>query len=65
MSNQIKKAPVEGDHYIRINSSITVAEDYLPAGQKNDAINKANQKMKEGDKKRDYRGPETSRRQCY
>lgn len=46
-----KKAPVEGDHYIRINSSITVAEDYLPAGQKNDAINKANQKMKEGDKK--------------
>ncbi|EDX3983954.1 YfdX family protein, partial [Salmonella enterica subsp. enterica serovar 4,[5],12:b:-] len=34
-----------------INSSITVAEDYLPAGQKNDAINKANQKMKEGDKK--------------
>lgn len=46
-----KKAPVEGDHYIRINSSITVAEDYLSAGQKNDAINKANQKMKEGDKK--------------
>ncbi|ECH2744100.1 YfdX family protein, partial [Salmonella enterica subsp. enterica serovar Schwarzengrund] len=46
-----KKAPVEGDRYIRINSSITVAEDYLPAGQKNDAINKANQKMKEGDKK--------------
>ncbi|EME8538027.1 YfdX family protein [Salmonella enterica] len=46
-----KKAPAEGDHYIRINSSITVAEDYLPTGQKNDAINKANQKMKEGDKK--------------
>lgn len=46
-----KKAPAEGDHYIRINSSITVAEDYLPAEQKNDAINKANQKMKEGDKK--------------
>lgn len=46
-----KKAPVEGDRYIRINSSITVAEDYLHAGQKNDAINKANQKMKEGDKK--------------
>ncbi|MBF3336522.1 YfdX family protein [Leptospira interrogans serovar Pomona] len=30
---------------------MTVAEDYLPAGQKNDAINKANQQMKEGDKK--------------
>lgn len=45
-----KKTPVNGDKYIRINSSITVAEDYLSAGQKTDAINKANKKMKEGDK---------------
>lgn len=46
-----KKAPVEGDKYIRINSSITIAEDYQSTEQKNIAIAKANQKIKEGDKK--------------
>ncbi|EAA1523718.1 YfdX family protein [Salmonella enterica] len=46
-----KKTPVRGDEYIRINSSIRVAENYLPAGQKSAAISKANQKMKEGDKR--------------
>ncbi len=34
MSNQIKSPCVEGDRYIRINSSITVAEDYLLRGRK-------------------------------
>ncbi|HGA5678399.1 TPA: YfdX family protein [Salmonella enterica subsp. enterica serovar Chester] len=46
-----KTAPEKGDKYIRINSSITVAEDYLPSGPETDAITKANQKMKAGDKK--------------
>lgn len=46
-----KTSPQKGDKYIRINSSITVAEDYIPPGPKTDAINKANQKMKAGDKK--------------
>lgn len=45
-----KKTPVAGDNYIRINSTITVTEDYLPEEKKADAINKANQKIKEGDK---------------
>lgn len=46
-----KTSPEKGDKYIRINSSITVAEDYIPSGPKTDAINKANKKMKAGDKK--------------
>ncbi|EBS5581309.1 hypothetical protein DPU24_27595 [Salmonella enterica subsp. enterica serovar Oranienburg] len=46
-----KAAPEKGDKYIRINSSITVAEDYLPSGSENDAIARANHKMKAGDKK--------------
>ncbi|EDQ3858071.1 YfdX family protein [Salmonella enterica subsp. diarizonae] len=46
-----KTAPEKGDKYIRINSSITVSENYLPARTENDAITRANQKMKAGDKK--------------
>jgi len=45
-----KKNPMTGDNYIRIGSDVSVSEDYQLSKQKNDAIDKANQHIKAGDK---------------
>lgn len=45
-----KKAPVNGDNYIRIGSEVSVSENYQLSKQKSDAIDQANQHIKAGDK---------------
>ncbi|WP_407905114.1 YfdX family protein [Escherichia coli] len=46
-----KKAPQTGDFYVVIDSGLTLAEDFTVSPEKQEAINKANQKLSKGDKK--------------
>lgn len=46
-----KNPPVDGDSYIVINSVLSIDENYQPTDVKHDAIQKANEKLKNGDKK--------------
>ncbi|EOG4237257.1 YfdX family protein [Salmonella enterica subsp. enterica serovar Newport] len=49
--NFIKKYPIDGDNYVVINATMTVNEDFQPTDVKTKAINAANAKLKQGDKK--------------
>ncbi|ENY9605033.1 YfdX family protein [Escherichia coli] len=46
-----KKAPQAGDFYVVIDSGLTLAEDFTVSTEKQEAINKANKKLSQGDKK--------------
>lgn len=48
---QNKKPPVDGDGYVIINATMSVSEDFQPSEAKTRAINDANKKLSQGDKK--------------
>lgn len=51
MEKFYKKYPIDGDNYVVINATMTVNEDFQPTDVKTKAINAANAKLKQGDKK--------------